>query len=546
MSFPYLSGFKVKFVAVCRGPFGSHVLETLLDAIVKHILDLQRNHRGSEEESKLLAALEEFARVASENLLDMINSKYGSFVARRLVNILSGDVKDQNKIKQGADTGSILDQKRSYENSNKKNLAMKVEVRDHLDILIEPRVDLLQRMCKIFMSEDFTGRDIRDLQMSRHAGPFLKVLLQAMGRVGNEQQRSDIVICLLGGNPAVGADSISSDSLYQLMTDRSGSHLVEAALLAAPDSIFGKLCTTGFKGRLPALSQHPSANFTVQAAISHVKKPQQLKRMYEDLKDSFVGLLKGRRGGVVTVLLAAAAKLNCIQAECATTLWDSLKTSFSGDQNKTPLHSLLTLDTTVELGKSEGRLSALGCAAAISLFQYPKGMTKEWNKSLENFDSKELSQVALDPGGCRVLESYLGNEDTSEQRRNMIMEKLQGSWGAIACFGSGNKFVETCFTICTDSSVKKEIAKELAQAETKIAATHRGPALLATCKVQDMKVDEKNWEHRIESAVEVRKEFEDLFGSDEKKAKKLKKEKKRKKEKEDGAKEKRKHKSSKT
>lgn len=94
--------------------------------------------------------------------------------------------------------------------------------------------------------------------------------------------------------------------------------------------------------------------------------------------------------------------------------------------------------------------------------------------------------------------------------------------------------------------MKKEIAKELAQAETKIAATHRGPALLATCKVQDMKVDEKNWEHRIESAVEVRKEFEDLFGSDEKKAKKLKKEKKRKKEKEEGAKEKRKHKSSKT
>lgn len=511
---------------MCRGPFGSHVLETLLDTIVHVIVDYQRNRRGSEEETKLLAALEDFARIASENLFDMINSKYGSFVARRLVTILSGDVTDRNKAKNGTE---VVDQKRSYSNSNKKNLAMKVERQDRVDTLLEPRVDLLQRMCKIFMSEDYTARDIHDLQTSRFAGPFLKVLLQAMGRVGEEQQRADIVICLLGGNPAVGPDSISSDSLYQLMTDRSGSHLVEAALVAAPDSLFGKLCTTGFKGRLPALAQHPSANFTVQAAISHVKKPQQLKRMYEDLRDSFVALLRGRRGGVITVLLAAAAKLNCLQAECATTLWNSLEKSFSKDegQNKTPLHSLLTLDTTVELGASEGKLSALGCAAAVSLFQYPKGMTKEWIKALENLSPKEVSQIALDPGGCRVLESYLGHEDTTAQKRHELMGKIQGSWGAIACFGSGNKFVETCFITCTDASVKKQIAQELADAETKVAATHRGPALLATCKVRDIKVDEKNWEHRIQSAVETRKEFEELFGPGEKE-KKAKKEKRKK------------------
>jgi len=511
----------------------------LLDAIVHHIIDHQRSFQGSEEERKLLSVLEQFAQVASDNLFDMINSKYGSFVARRLVAILSGDIKDQNKAKLG---NEVIDQKRSYSNSNKKNLAMKVEGRDHVDTLLEPRVDLLQRMCKIFMSEEFTSKDIHDLQTSRHAGPFLKVLLQAMGRVGDEQQRSDIVICLLGGNPAVGPDSISSDSLYHLMTDRSGSHLVEAALVAAPDSVFGKLCTNGFKGRLPALAQHPSANFTVQAAISHVKKSQQLKRMYEDLRDSFVALLRGRRGGVITVLLAAAAKLNCIQAECSATLWESLEKSFPKDQNqnKTPLHSLLTLDTTVELGTTEGRLSALGCAAAISLFQYPKGMTKEWNKALENLSPEEVSQIAMDPGGCRVLESYLGHEDTTVQRRHALMEKIKGSWGAIACFGSGNKFVEMCFTTCADTKVKKQIAQELAEAETKIASTHRGPALLTTCRVRDIKVDEKNWENRIQSAVETRKEFEDLFGSGEKEdkpekseKKKEKKEKKKRKEKQD-------------
>lgn len=510
------------------------MLETLLDTIVHRIVDCQRRHGSSEEGEKLDALLEEFTRVASGHLFDMISSKYGSFVARRLVCILSGEIKDQNKVKQrGIDVTEMPERKRSYANSNKRNLALKVQGQDHLDVAMEPRVDLLQHMCKKLMSDDLTAKDIHDLQTSPFAGPFLKVLLQAMGRVGDEQQRTDLVICLLGGNPAVGADSVSSDGLFRLMTDRSGSHLVEAALVAAPDALFTKLCTTGFKGRLPTLAQHPSANFTVQAAISHVKKPQQLKRMYEDLKDSFVSLLKGRRGGVITVLLAAAAKLNSLQAECAKSLWESLNESFtSNDQCKTPLHSLLTLDTTVELGKSEGRLSSLGCAAAISIFQYPKGMTNEWNTALENLSPKEVSQIALDAGGCRVLESYLGHEDTTAHQRHGLMKKIEGSWGAIACFGSGNKFVERCFVTCSDASIKKQIAQELGLAETKIAATHRGPALLATCKVQDIKRDEKNWEHRIQSAADTRKEFEDLFASTEvKKAKKEKKEKKRKKEK---------------
>jgi hypothetical protein len=52
---------------------------------------------------------------------------------------------------------------------------------------------------------------------------------------------------------------------------------------------------------LPAcsLAQHSAANFAVQAAISALRKPQQLKRMLEDLRPSFQQLLRSRRRRVV-------------------------------------------------------------------------------------------------------------------------------------------------------------------------------------------------------------------------------------------------------
>jgi nucleolar protein 9 len=521
------------------------VLETLLDVVD----DARRRSHDSEMEG----VLEEFAGTATEFLFDMVRSKYGSFVARRLVGVLAGISKDGNKTKmsdnggEGEDVGTT----RSYVNGAKKNLVRKVEgaSRSHhhdtatTTTYTHPnvRVDLLENMWRKLLSNDgdMTSADLYDLQTSSFAGPFLKVLLEAVAIVGDEQQRSDVVISVLGGNPAIGPDSVSSDSLYRLMTDRSGSHLVEAALAAAPDGVFTKLCSAGFKGRLPALAQHPSANFAVQAAISNVKKPQQLKRMFEDLKDCFSALLKGRRGGVVTVLLAAAGKLNTLQSECSKTLWESLKESFP--TQKTPLHSLLTLDTTVELGvPTQGgnkKLSSLGCAAAVSLFQYPKGMTRDWNQALERMEKKEVCSIALDPGGCRVLESYLGHEDTTTDRANELLAKIQGSWADIACFGSGNKFVERCFVTCKDASIKKDIALEVARAETRVAATHRGPALLALCRVADIKADEKTWERRLETADATRKEFEEIIfddstkkkaSSDDAKDKKKKKKKKHK------------------
>ena len=501
-------------------PFGSHVLETLLDrvAAMANVQSGQSGERGGAADG----ILEQFVEQSAGHLFDMISSKYGSFVARQLVRILAG-LPHSNRGDGAAGGPSSGGDDRNYSNRSKYNLADKCrsaapagDARAHAN---PDRILLLNKLTAKLTSDELTSTDLHELQTSAFAVPFLKALLEAMAApsvvdVIDEKDRADLVVCLLGGNPKLGAESVTADAMYRLMTDRSGSHLVEAALVAAPDALFTKLCTTAFKGRLPELARHQAANFTVQAAISHVKKPQQLKRMYEDLKDSFVGLLRGRRGGIITVLLAAALRVNALQAESAKAVWEAAADAFKSERHPTPLHGILTLDTHVRLGKARGKLSTLGCAMAISLLQFPKGMTKEWNAALEGMSTAELVQVAMDPGGCRVLESYLGHEDTSGKKRDALLEKIQGSWADIACFGSGNKFVERCFLICTDASVKKQIASELAQAEERIAATHRGPGLLQTCAVQAIKTDPDNFEKRVKAAAKTRAEFEQLFGGD--------------------------------
>ncbi len=490
-------------------PFGSHVLETLLDRVAA--MSAAGADGGLEE------VLEAFTEQSAGHLFDMISSKYGSFVARRLVGVLAG-VRDGGR-GDGSSDGGRGD--RSYSNRSKFNLADKCGVGGSGNAMssfssADPnRIMLLTKLTAKLTSDELTSSDIHELQTSAFAGPFLKALLEATAAVGDvidDKQRTDLIVCLLGGNSKLGGESVTADALYRLMTDRSGSHLVEAALVAAPDALFPKLCTTAFKGRLPTLAQHQSANFTVQTAIAHVKRSQQLKRMFEDLEDYFVGLLRGRRAGIITVLLAAALRLNTLQAESSRAVWEAVTEAFKSERHPTPLHSLLTLDTQVRLGKHRGKLSALGCAMCISLLQFPKGMTKEWNAALEGMSTAELVQVAMDPGGCRVLESYLGHEDTSSSRKDALLEKIQGSWADIACFGSGNKFVERCFLLCSDASVKKQIASELAQAEDRIAATHRGPGLLRTCAVHAVKTDPENFEKRVKAAQATRAEFEQLFG----------------------------------
>lgn len=485
---------------------------------------------GEDQYAALDGALASLTDTAVAHLDAMITAKCGSFVGRRLLCVLSGrDVSSQPHKRQpapeveGAEPGPPNDGSGKGDRQPKRRAGGLVArvgnvstAAGHADGACGPGFPhLLQVVVNAVQSEDWSGAELASLQCDPFAGPFLQALLRATAHDGPTCGR--LVIQFLGGNPNSGPDSVTPDALYRLLTDRNGSHLVEAAFETAPDDVFQKLCTAAFRGRLLNLSQHPCANFAVQAALASVRKPQQLKRMVEDLSQHLAALLRGRRGGVVAVLLAAAGRLGCLQADCANGLWHSIESGMHGGAPRdTPLHKLLTLDTNTVLsttrGGSSARLSPLGCATVVTLFKYPADASKKWATALADMSDGELAVVAQDPGGCRVLEAYLEGPGGAPKKVRKVLQSLAGSWAGIAATGAGARFVEKCYDMA-EAATQEIIAAEIGAAATRLAATPRGAALLQRCGAQEANgAQDGRGRRRAEVAAATRQEFEELFG----------------------------------
>ncbi|KAL4852677.1 hypothetical protein ACK3TF_006244 [Chlorella vulgaris] len=516
-----------------QGPFGSHVLEKCL---------LQLSGRaataGEEEYAEIEGALTAVTEAAAEAFYELSTSKYGSFVARRLLCVLAGrDVAPPpGKKAQDAAVPSPVPSAAEQEGQQAQHasqqrgggaLAAKLGTQTAAggtangtaaaDGTAAEYPELLEKLAAAVLGDDWAGEEMARLAVDSFAGPVLQALLRACTHNTKLLQR--LLLRVLGaGVGGKGVEGVRQERCHQLLQDRNGSHLMEAVFQSAPDDYFAKLTTLCFKGHLLPMAQHACANFAVQAAISALRKPQQLKRMFEDLRPAFPQLLRSRRSGVIAALLAAAGRLDSQQAEAAAALWAAAGgaegSGKAGAGSTSPLAALLTLDTSTQLGGGGGgRLSTLGCAMAEAVLRLPPAACKQWAEA-----------VARDPGGCRVLEAYLEGPGAAPKRRSALLQALAGCYGAVAAGGSGNRFVEKCFALA-DVPEKEVIAGELAAAETRLMATHRGPLLLRRCHVEAYKkaggggsggsaakAGGGGWQQRVAAADAARREFADLFG----------------------------------
>ena len=370
------------------------------------------------EVPSLTNALKEFTTATCNCLFDMISSKYGSFVGRRLLCILSGrdvssfprnrkaavesnDAKGNEPLNAKLQETDIMPRKRQIGDLATRVGDGTIQSKAHANIITVPHPELLKDIVQVVSSSEWTGPELVELVTGPFSGPFFQSLVLATVETNF---CSSLIYRLLGGSAAGGSSSVTSDMLLSLMTDKGGSHMVEVALTAAPEDIFQKLCSTAFKGRITSLAQHPTANFAVQAALGSVRKPAQLKRMCEDLCPAISSLLRARRGGVVVTLLAACKRLGIKQKEVANTVWDAIATT--GEDCANPVVSLLCLDTVNSdlSSKSGKRLSPIGCAALITMLQFPADAPARWSKAIARLQPEEVLTIARDPEGCHSLE----------------------------------------------------------------------------------------------------------------------------------------------
>lgn len=459
------------------------------------LVELSNRAHSAQSDDDFKVVADGFAMVTGifgASLHDMVTHRYGSFVIRRFLSILCG--KD---VRSGVSKSDGIQEKPSRTGG----LAGKLQKVDgNVGQQSVPYPELLEEITEVVLSEDWTGPEMLALQCDSHASPCLQSLIRACSF--DEGITKRLVLQVLG---ASSIDSLPVEKLRSLLLDKSGSHLMEVIFAVAPDDVYQKLTTALFKGHLLPLAQHPCANFAVQAAIIALRKPAQLKRMVEDLRPHIGSLLKGRRSGVVAALLATAVKLGAQEEELASLLWNAV-----GKNGNHPLEVLLTLDSHASLNKknSGAKLSTLGCAMLSTIFSFPTSAMKQYSDALSQLDPAQLTVIARDPGGCRVIESFMYNASTKKQ--NHVLDSLTRSWGEIALTGSGARFVECCFDIA-DASRKEIITSELASAQQKLLLTHRGPVLLQKCSVLAYK---KGGDVKLEmrrGAAASKNEFEELF-----------------------------------
>ena len=104
------------------------------------------------------------------------------------------------------------------------------------------------------------------------------------------------------------ADAKESD-VKQLVESRSGSHLFEAIIRAAPRGVLGEIFRRFFRGKMRAVAGHPTAKFVLQALFGATRDGDHVNTALQELGPDFGSLLRERRAGVVAAVLAACARL---------------------------------------------------------------------------------------------------------------------------------------------------------------------------------------------------------------------------------------------
>ena len=87
------------------------------------------------------------------------------------------------------------------------------------------------------------------------------------------------------------AEFEESDYVGTLLRDPNSSRLLEIIATRCPNDAFDALWKTYFKGKLPRLAAHPSANFVVAKAIERLSE-EQLSEACDDLKNTWTRVIR--------------------------------------------------------------------------------------------------------------------------------------------------------------------------------------------------------------------------------------------------------------
>ncbi|CAA0821179.1 Pumilio homolog 23 [Striga hermonthica] len=496
----FLQSCAEDFSQISMDRSGSHVAETALKSLARN-LDDHENHSLIEETLWALCQ----AIVANPVDIIMCNC-HGSHVLRRLLCLCKGvpvDSLEFHSTKSSVVLAERLNLKLSRFDSHEEQQNQSFP--DQLKLLISE----LSNPSKI---------DIAVLQKNQYSSLVLQTALKLLA--GEEDELSRIIPVLLGchkDNVPHGnfMEAVPVKKVLRLVEDNAYSHLMEVILAVAPDTMYNEIFTKICKGSLFRLSSHSSANFVVQALISHARNQEHIKSIFEEMGSKFRNLLELGRSGVVAALIAACERLQILEHKCCQALADAV--CLVNEPATCIVPRILFLDNYFYAADKTNwnwpigaKIHVLGSLILQAVFKFQREFIQPYITSITSLDDKLVLKASKDRAGARVIEAFLISNASPEQKHKLIV-KFRGHFGEISVLPSGSFIVDKCFD-SSNFSMRETIVSELIPFQAELSKTKQGPYLLKKLDVSGFAERPEQWKSRQTSKQSAYKEFYDTFG----------------------------------
>ncbi|KAH0919999.1 hypothetical protein HID58_027659 [Brassica napus] len=513
------------FPAIAMDKSGSHVAESALKSLATHL-------ENPDAYSVIEEALLSICKVIVEKPLEMICNCHGSYVLRTLLSLCKG-VSIETPELRGAKSSKAL--------AKRLNLKTSHSDENNLEFSHQGFPDVFSYLLSGILS--CSREDMKYLQVDQCSSLVLQTALGLM--VKQDDELLEIIPLVLCCNSANGKEEgvlIETDvakDILESLKDNSFSHLMEVTELrimdmlpdlddskqyldcmvileVAPESLYNELFHKVFKNSLYDLSLDRSANFVIQALISHAKKQEQMGLIWEELAPRLKDLLEQGKSGVVTFLLAASQRLQSHEHKCCEALADALCSKNETRISIAP--RLLFLDnyfysqdkSTWEWAPG-AKMHLMGCLILQEIFKFSSELIQPYITSLTSMKPEYTVETAKDPSGARVIEAFLASNAASKQKRRLII-KLRGHFGELSLHKSGSFTVEKCFDAC-NVALREAIAAELLEVKADLLKTTQGPYLLRKLDIDGYASRPEQWKSRQEAKQSTYNEFCSAFGS---------------------------------
>ncbi|XP_042462061.1 pumilio homolog 23-like [Zingiber officinale] len=488
------------FVSIVTDKFGSHVAETALRSLVKHM----------DEEGSYAYADEILSKLCQVVILDVVSvmcSRYGSHVLRSLLCLSKGvplNSFEEFHVAKLQDSLAKRLNNRPIQSGGSNSQNSQYAFPSLFKFLVSEMVN-------------HAKDEIKTLRVNEHSSFVLQTVLKLS--VGDDQALSHAISTVLGCDiKDIAEGRIVSNSqkeeIMDLLEDTASSHLLEVIIEVAPETLYNVLLTEVFKDSLFVMSSHKYGNFVVQTLVSSARTKDQMELIWKELGSKFNELLKLGKPGVVALMLAASERLQTHLQECCQALRAAVILDSESPSCIVP--RLLFLENYFKDKSSwkwpaDNKMHVLGCIMLQIIFRHPKQPIQPYVTSLASMEPAHIFQTAKDSGGGHVIEAFLSS-DVSLRLKHKVVTKLRDHYGELAMSSSGSFTVEKCFS-SGNMTLKETIAEEILAVQPELSKTKHGPYLLKKLDIDGFASRPEQWKKKQESKENAYKEFHALFGS---------------------------------